>query len=248
MNCISREITHWGSHSECNVEYVAEDKSGNISPLYDDVVTLSVNEKNKRYTLKCGDATIAQGIYFDNIFETISELRKRGVPGPETIDRGGKVMIYEDFDKRYNNVHRKFKATTIREEEHTGIAITEYAGNYTYRLDSLYFPQRLSNKDTFITIVEHVKSLLDVNDYAILRMKGVQRKPDWSRSYYGQFTFKNESDKKSGTAFIETEQLAQDAIDRQYSISERFEEGIISHEKAEQGTPKFARREEKKEA
>lgn len=203
MYCIYKENQHWGAHAT-NVRLMKEDKDGNTSEFLDDEVTLYLDEPSKYYTLKCGDSIISRG-YYENIFKTLSESNKCDFKDPDTVVINGLSMPYEDYDKRYNSPLRKFKLTSVRLDDCIGVGIMEYAGRYTYAIHSLYFPEKLSHKDTFAEIMKYLESVLPKDGYYLLRLNDIQRKYEWSAPYYGRYTFRSDKDKNN--AFQDVKKL-----------------------------------------
>lgn len=126
---------------------------------------------------------------------------------------------------------RTFKASSYRLDDCTGVGISEYNGYNTLGIHSLYIPRRISNRDTFLTIVQHIQTNLNKGELAYLRLYRTQYKSGWAQPY-PMFKVRHEYGAKSLT-FKEPQQLADDAIRRRSSICEIFEgEGLPTYESA----------------
>lgn len=121
---------------------------------------------------------------------------------------------------------RKFKIAIDRRETATGIGIVEYSRKETYYIASLYFDRKLTNKEAFQTAVEHVLAKQKPGERFIIRVTNTRAKyrPNWYRKYFDDYNvwFKFEPSWLSG--FIEPFQLADDAIMRKTTITERLDD------------------------
>jgi hypothetical protein len=118
---------------------------------------------------------------------------------------------------------RRFKACAIRETEGTGLGIVEYIDDgQTVGIHSLYYPTKLSNKDTFTETIKHVLAQVDTDDIVILRTSiYIKNKREWARSFGDRLITMSESYKSH--AFEEPFMLAGDAIKRKSTICELLE-------------------------
>ena len=115
---------------------------------------------------------------------------------------------------------RRYKAVAIREESQTTLGIVEHEREgETTAIHSLYYPTRLSNRDTFKEVEKQVAPQAeDAEGIAILKVSNMQRKKEWESSQV------KSSWKGYNENFDECKALAADAIKRQASICEKINE------------------------
>jgi hypothetical protein len=150
---------------------------------------------------------------------------RRAVKANETAEAVAAVEGREALRKRC------FKACAIREPNATGIGIVEYVeGGATVSIHSLYYPTKLSNKDTFQAVIYHVMYEVGPDDVVMLRTSlGLRDKREWRRGY-NRLNVRGAQYRPH--AFEEPLTLAGDAIKRGTTIQERFE-GVSEFEPKE---------------
>jgi len=79
---------------------------------------------------------------------------------------------------------KRYKAVAIREESQTAIGIVDHEREgETTAIHSLYYPTRLSNRDTFKEVEKRVAPQSeDAEGIAILKVSNMQRKKEWESS------------------------------------------------------------------
>jgi hypothetical protein len=119
-------------------------------------------------------------------------------------------------------MERKYKAVAVREETATGIGIVRYLpepsfkGGKTLEIYSIYYPDKLTNKQTFISVCQAIN---ETEPY-LLRTALMRTRPNWA-ALYPQAIVQSESFRIG--AHGEALDLAKDAIRRKSSIHENLE-------------------------
>lgn len=119
-----------------------------------------------------------------------------------------------------SEVVRRFKAVAIREESETGIGIVEYEpSGETISLDSVYYPSRLSNRDTYVNTIKRIEMVTQLNEVVVLRTSSMQSKPKWRRHFTN---VRGKSEWFKAEAFGECLDLAKDGIKRKTTVYEHL--------------------------
>lgn len=133
---------------------------------------------------------------------------------------------------------RRFKAFYIRTGEDVGIGITEHTNKWdseTIAIHSIYDKNNLSNRDAFIAILQEIYFDLADDELALLYMSQTSRGKGWKEPYANRIKISKASYVRG--VVYQTQLLAQDALRRESTISEVFDEPIrfstITHEKEE---------------
>ena len=117
---------------------------------------------------------------------------------------------------------KRFKAVADRQAESTGVGIVEYVeGGETIAIHSLYYDQRLSNRDTYLSALKQVRKLTKPNDTVILRTAVMQNKPQWRKDHLNIY---GKGERFKPQAFGEPLDLALDAVRRKTTIHEQLNE------------------------
>lgn len=111
-------------------------------------------------------------------------------------------------------------ASVNRTDGATGIGIVEHDGDgETARLYSLYYDNRLSNRDAAVDVLTVVYNLLDDDETAFVDCGGMRMKYSWAIPYSGKITAESRKRRKR---FQEVELLAIDGIERMETIIEKL--------------------------
>lgn len=120
---------------------------------------------------------------------------------------------------------RKFRVTAIRQADCSGVGIEEYTGKgddvEIIAIHSVFYPQRFSNRDLCIAVIQYVKSLLEPDEQAVIRCANMVAKRSWTLHYNPRITMRRESYR---AGFNDVYKLANDAIKRRGTITERLSE------------------------
>jgi len=122
-------------------------------------------------------------------------------------------------------ITRKFRVTAIRQADCSGVGVEEYTGKGDdvgiIAIHSIYYQQRLSNRDLCIAVIQYVKSLLESVETAVIRASNMRVKYGWTKQYSPRISTRQESYK---AGFNDVYKLANDAIKRRGTITERLSE------------------------
>src|SRR5699024_11265160 len=130
--------------------------------------------------------------------------------------------LYGGADVGRDN-RRKFKAYQIKGDNYTALGITEYAGEQTLSIASLYFDEKLNNREAFETVGEYISEQLGNSDYGIVTLTDF-RLNRWNHERY-QGVIKFHLNKYT-PKMDEVRKLAEDAEQRQSSVKEIITEVI----------------------
>lgn len=133
---------------------------------------------------------------------------------------------------------RRFKAFYIKAEEGVGIGIVEHGKRWdseVIAIHSIYSPDNLSNRDVAVAIYQTVYNLLNGDEWALLYMSQASRSKTWHKPYQSKIRIEKVAEER-GSVF-HAQLLAEDAIKRQSTITEQFDEpirfSIVQQEKEE---------------
>lgn len=133
---------------------------------------------------------------------------------------------------------RRFKAYYVRTGVDTGIGITEHGAKWDSEVigvHSIYSENNLSNRDVAVSIYQTIYHLLDDDEWAILRMSQASRGKPWHKAYENKIRIEKTAVERG--SMYHAQLLAEDAIKRQATITEQFDEpfsfSVVQQEKEE---------------
>lgn len=116
---------------------------------------------------------------------------------------------------------RMFRATAVKKPDSTGLGLEQYSGKGDHAevtaIHSVYFPDKLSNRDIAVNLLQYVESLLKDEEYAIIRGLNIRNKPSWNRPYSPQVELRQTG---YNPAFDDVVMLANDSLKRKNTITE----------------------------
>ncbi|ASN06844.1 hypothetical protein [Virgibacillus necropolis] len=125
-----------------------------------------------------------------------------------------------DTTTKQSQLTCKYKAVAIREDDRTGIGILRYLpetrnGGATLEIHSIYCPDKLSHKQTFLAVMQHIN--VDDGESALLRTAMMNVKYQWAALYPNVFV---KGERYNIGAHSEVLRLAEDALRRKSTIYE----------------------------
>jgi len=235
MKCIYRQNTYaMGQRSKS--ELWTETPEGSRAPF----LPIEKGQRTKLtitdagYTIKnAAGAIVARGLETE-VFAIVEKAYIRGIKlEPLQLEVNTVAEVAEMSFDRYKELYggadigrdgrRKFRAFQIKGDDYTAIGITEYVGEQTLSIASLYFDEKLNNREAFEAVGEYISEQLGNRDYGIVTLTDF-RLNRWNHErYQGVIKFHlNKYTKKMD----EVRQLAEDAEQRKSSIKEVITEVI----------------------
>jgi len=239
MRCIYRQ-NMFAMNQLSRSELWTETPEGNRAPLLpiDKGYRTKLTITDAGYTINnAAGEVISRGLETE-VFVIVEKAHKRGItlePLELEINTSAEVasMSFEKYESLYGGAdlgrtnRRKFKAYQIKGDDYSALGITEYAGEQTLSIASLYFDEKLNNREAFEAVGEYVNSQLNSDDYGIVTLTDF-RLNRWNHERYQGVIRFNLS--KYSPKMDEVRQLAEDAEQRQSSISEVITEVIDKQE------------------
>lgn len=233
IKCIAK-LTEHGRLGSGKTQLV---NSANLNPILQPdkegyKATLTVTEQGHKLTTSDGE-TLKRGKSTD-VFSVVSTLDYDVQPLKVVDDIKGKVLPYEEYQRRYDfanvvrdkDFKRKFYSVVIKDEEQgaTYFGITEKKEGLTYAIYSIYIPEAMNKYDRAQYLVDYVNEQLFAYEVAYIQAIGANY-PD-VKDRLNKEHVRISGSISAVTNEEECTQLAEDAKERKTTVVERFEKGI----------------------
>lgn len=123
---------------------------------------------------------------------------------------------------------RRFRASYIRQDEESGVGIVEYNSKHydlhTLEIKSIYIDEKMSNRDLQIFIFKTLGDEIKESQRALLEMNQFSKSKN-NHLPYNERIFFRQIEAYRGRLY-QPYLLAQDALKRKTTITERFDETI----------------------
>ncbi|MBM7598025.1 hypothetical protein JOC34_000382 [Virgibacillus halotolerans] len=234
MKCIIKRNTYAkGSFSKS--EFWTERKDGKFNPLLPiengHRTKLTISDAGYQIINAAGEV-VSRGLETE-VFAIVKLAKSRRITlEPLQIEINTTTETIEMSFDEYNDLYggadlgrinkRTFKAYQIKGDDYTAIGVLEHSGKDTKSIASLYFEEKLNNREAFETLGEYVNEQIGSNDYGIVMLTDF-RMNKWNYEKYEgviRFHLSKYTSKMEGVW-----QLAEQAEERRSSITEVFDEG-----------------------